>query len=34
MGFFSADSLPEPFVPIHTVRIEDGLAGNSAAAIR
>jgi ADP-ribose pyrophosphatase YjhB (NUDIX family) len=34
MGFFSADSLPEPFVPIHTVRIEDGLAGNSVAAIR
>ena len=34
MGFFSADALPEPFVPIHRVRIEDGLARNAAAAIR
>ena len=34
MGFFAADALPEPFVPIHRVRIEDGLAGNAAAAIR
>jgi ADP-ribose pyrophosphatase YjhB (NUDIX family) len=34
MGFFAADALPEPFVPIHTVRIEDGLVGNFAAAIR
>ena len=34
MGFFAADALPEPFVPIHTVRIEDGLAGNAAAAVR
>lgn len=34
MGFFAADALPEPFVPIHRVRIEDGLAGNAAAAVR
>ena len=34
MGFFTADALPEPFVPIHRVRIKDGLAGDSAAAIR
>lgn len=34
MGFFPADALPEPFVPIHTVRIEDGLAGNPEAAVR
>jgi hypothetical protein len=34
MGFFSADALPEPFVPIHRVRVEDGLAGNATAAIR
>ena len=34
MGFFAADSLPDPFVPIHTVRIEDGLAENPEAAIR
>ena len=34
MGFFAADALPDPFVPIHTVRIEDGLAENPEAAIR
>ena len=34
MGFFAADALPKPFVPIHTVRIEDGLAENAAAAVR
>lgn len=34
MGFFAADAFPEPFVPIHTVRIEDGLAGRPEAAIR
>lgn len=33
-GFFAADGLPKPFVPIHRVRIEDGLAGNSEAAVR
>lgn len=33
-GFFAADALPKPFVPIHRVRIEDGLAGNPEAAVR
>jgi len=34
MGFFAADALPEPFVPIHRVRVEDGLAGSPEAAVR
>lgn len=34
MGFFPVDALPEPFVPIHAMRIEDGLAGRTEAAIR
>jgi ADP-ribose pyrophosphatase YjhB (NUDIX family) len=34
MGFFGADALPAPFVPIHRVRIEDGLADRPEAAIR
>jgi len=34
IGFFAADAFPEPFVPIHSVRIEDGLAGRLEAAIR
>lgn len=34
MGFFAADALPKPFVPIHTVRIEDGLARRAEAAVR
>jgi ADP-ribose pyrophosphatase YjhB (NUDIX family) len=34
IGFFAADALPEPFVPIHRVRIEDGLAESREAAIR
>lgn len=34
MGFFPADALPGPFVPIHAIRIQDGLAGRPEAAIR
>ena len=34
MGFFATDALPEPFVPIHTIRIEDGLAKRPEASIR
>lgn len=34
IGFFSPSDLPEPFVPIHAIRIEDGLAGMSEAAVR
>ena len=33
-GFFSPSDLPKPFVPIHTIRIEDGLAGVPGAAVR
>jgi ADP-ribose pyrophosphatase YjhB (NUDIX family) len=34
IGFFAADALPEPFVPIHRVRIEDGLAKSPEAVVR
>ncbi len=34
MGFFAVDALPEPFVPIHTIRVEDGLARRAEATIR
>ena len=34
MGFFATDALPAPFVPIHAVRIEDGLAKRAEVAIR
>lgn len=34
MGFFGTDALPAPFVPIHRVRIEDGLAHRAEAAVR
>jgi ADP-ribose pyrophosphatase YjhB (NUDIX family) len=33
-GFFAATALPEPFVPIHRVRVEDGLAERLEASIR
>lgn len=33
-GYFALDALPEPFVPIHRVRIEDAAAGDAAARIR
>jgi len=33
-GFFAADSLPQPFVPIHRVRVEDGLAARAEAFLR
>ena len=34
IGFFAADALPKPFVPIHEIRIEDGLAKRAEAAVR
>jgi ADP-ribose pyrophosphatase YjhB (NUDIX family) len=34
IGFFAASELPSPFVPIHEVRVRDGLAGRAEAAIR
>lgn len=33
-GFFPQDALPEPFVPIQPVRIEDARAGGAAARVR
>jgi ADP-ribose pyrophosphatase YjhB (NUDIX family) len=33
-GYFPPDSLPEPFVPIHAIRIRDALDGDRAARIR
>jgi ADP-ribose pyrophosphatase YjhB (NUDIX family) len=33
-GFFAPDALPEPFVPIHAIRIEDAASQESAARIR
>jgi ADP-ribose pyrophosphatase YjhB (NUDIX family) len=33
-GFFALDALPEPFVPIHRVRIEDAERGEAAAFVR
>ena len=34
MGFYAANALPEPFVPIHWIRVEDGLADRAEASIR
>ena len=34
MGFFAPDDLPEPFVPIHNIRIEDAVSAGAAAQIR
>ncbi len=33
-GFFPLDALPEPFVPIHTIRIEDAVSQQPAARVR
>ncbi|HEU4428062.1 MAG TPA: NUDIX domain-containing protein [Myxococcota bacterium] len=33
-GYFSANALPAPFVPIHEIRIRDALAGAGPAAVR
>lgn len=33
-GYFAADALPDPLVPIHRVRIEDAIAGGAATRIR
>ncbi|MEZ4330269.1 MAG: NUDIX domain-containing protein [Myxococcota bacterium] len=34
IGFFDPRRLPEPLVPIQRIRIEDGIAGREAAAVR
>ena len=33
-GFFPLDGLPEPFVPIHVIRIEDALSKEPMAHVR
>jgi ADP-ribose pyrophosphatase YjhB (NUDIX family) len=33
-GYFAANALPAPFVPIHEIRILDALTGAAAAAVR
>ncbi len=33
-GFFAPDAFPEPFVPIHRIRIEDAAAQEPAARVR
>jgi ADP-ribose pyrophosphatase YjhB (NUDIX family) len=33
-GFFPPDDLPEPFIPIHTIRIEDAISQGPAARVR
>jgi len=33
-GYFEADGLPEPFVPIHGVRLSDAQARTGAVAVR
>ena len=33
-GYFAPAALPEPFVPIHAIRIRDALDGDPAARIR
>jgi ADP-ribose pyrophosphatase YjhB (NUDIX family) len=34
IGFFAWDELPQPFVPIHRIRIEDCFAGDGAVRVR
>jgi hypothetical protein len=33
LGFFSPDDLPEPFVPIHGIRVADAVSGNASARV-
>jgi len=34
VGFFAADALPEPFVPIHAIRVADAVRGLPEARVR
>ena len=34
VGFFARDALPQPFVPIHAIRIEDCFTGDAAVHVR
>jgi ADP-ribose pyrophosphatase YjhB (NUDIX family) len=33
-GFFAWDRLPDPFVPIHTIRVEDAFRGDATCHVR
>jgi ADP-ribose pyrophosphatase YjhB (NUDIX family) len=34
LGYFPAEALPSPFVPIHTIRIEDAARGGAEPSVR
>jgi hypothetical protein len=34
LGFFSQDDLPEPFVPIHGIRVADAASGDASTPVR
>ena len=34
IGFYAWDALPEPFVPIHRIRVQDCFAGDAAVRVR
>jgi ADP-ribose pyrophosphatase YjhB (NUDIX family) len=34
LGYFAPGALPEPFVPIHAIRVEDALSGDPATQVR
>jgi ADP-ribose pyrophosphatase YjhB (NUDIX family) len=34
LGFFAADELPEPFVPIHEIRVADADHGDASVKVR
>jgi len=34
LGFFGVDALPEPFVPIHTIRLSDALQRRNETRVR
>ncbi len=34
LGFFAVDALPQPFVPIHEIRLVDAMQGGEATAVR
>ena len=34
VGFFGTDALPQPFVPIHEIRVVDAVSGDAGARVR
>jgi len=34
VGFFGTDTLPQPFVPIHEIRVVDAMSGEASARVR